>query len=195
MHKMKMNKYKDQKRKLTSYLKQKKRLRRSSSTSSSASASSSSSESSFSSSSSFTSSCSSTSDSTISTSSSSDSPDKEEKDKKRIGNKKLNLSKRKRKHLKEKKSTKEEDVSTDVPLNLMDTSKVIAPMTKQQWDKQQSIIRKVYDENTGRHRLIKGDGEVVEEIVSKEKHKNINKTATKGDGEYFQRNVCSGSNK
>lgn len=34
-------------------------------------------------------------------------------------------------------------------------------------------------------RLIKGDGEVIEEIVSKERHKDINKQATKGDGEFF----------
>ena len=36
------------------------------------------------------------------------------------------------------------------------------------------------------HRLIKGDGEVLEELVSRERHKEINKQATKGDGEYFQ---------
>lgn len=35
-------------------------------------------------------------------------------------------------------------------------------------------------------RLIKGDGEVLEHIVSRERHKEINKQATKGDGEYFQ---------
>lgn len=35
-------------------------------------------------------------------------------------------------------------------------------------------------------RLIKGDGEVLEEIVSRDRHKEINRQATKGDGEYFQ---------
>lgn len=35
-------------------------------------------------------------------------------------------------------------------------------------------------------RLIKGSGEVLEEIVSGERHVAINKQATKGDGEYFQ---------
>ncbi|ESP04132.1 hypothetical protein LOTGIDRAFT_136778, partial [Lottia gigantea] len=62
----------------------------------------------------------------------------------------------------------------------------LKPMTKEEWEKQQSIVRKVYDPETGRHRLIKGDGEVIEEIVSKERHKEINKTATKGDGLYYQ---------
>lgn len=38
-------------------------------------------------------------------------------------------------------------------------------------------------------RLIKGDGEVIEEIVSKEKHHQINRQATLGDGLYFQRKI------
>lgn len=35
-------------------------------------------------------------------------------------------------------------------------------------------------------RLIKGDGEVLEEIVSRDRHKEINRQATRGDGEFFQ---------
>lgn len=35
-------------------------------------------------------------------------------------------------------------------------------------------------------RLIKGDGEVLEEIVSRKQHLDINKKATEGDGAYFQ---------
>nr|XP_028566203.1 ADP-ribosylation factor-like protein 6-interacting protein 4 isoform X2 [Podarcis muralis] len=35
-------------------------------------------------------------------------------------------------------------------------------------------------------RLIKGDGEVLEEIVTKERHKEINRQATRGDGLSFQ---------
>merc|ERR1712150_106022 len=61
-----------------------------------------------------------------------------------------------------------------------------APMTKEMWEKQQSVIRKVYDEDTGRTRLIRGDGEVLEECVSKARHKEINRTATEGDGDSFQ---------
>ncbi|XP_048820037.1 ADP-ribosylation factor-like protein 6-interacting protein 4 isoform X1 [Lagopus muta] len=49
------------------------------------------------------------------------------------------------------------------------------PMTKEEWDARQSVIRRVVDPETGRTRLIKGDGEVLEEIVSKERHKEINK--------------------
>ena len=36
------------------------------------------------------------------------------------------------------------------------------------------------------HRLVRGDGEILEEIVSETRHKEINRTATKGDGASFQ---------
>ena len=64
--------------------------------------------------------------------------------------------------------------------------KSLKPMTKEEWDKQQSVIRKVYDPDTGRTRLVKGDGEILEEIVSEARHREINKTATAGDGASFQ---------
>ncbi|KAK9391715.1 ADP-ribosylation factor-like 6-interacting protein 4 [Crotalus adamanteus] len=60
------------------------------------------------------------------------------------------------------------------------------PMTKEEWDARQSVIRKVLNPETGRMRLIKGDGEVLEEIVTKERHKEINKQSTRGDGFSFQ---------
>ncbi|KAJ1093238.1 hypothetical protein NDU88_006343 [Pleurodeles waltl] len=60
------------------------------------------------------------------------------------------------------------------------------PMTKEEYEAKQSVIRRVIDPETGRTRLIKGDGEVLEEIVSQERHKEINKQATKGDGLTFQ---------
>ncbi|XP_069789656.1 ADP-ribosylation factor-like protein 6-interacting protein 4 isoform X2 [Narcine bancroftii] len=60
------------------------------------------------------------------------------------------------------------------------------PMTKEEWEARQSVVRRVVDPETGRKRLIKGDGEVLEEIVSQERHKEINKRATKGDGFTFQ---------
>lgn len=63
---------------------------------------------------------------------------------------------------------------------------VRAPMTKAEWEKQQSIIRRVHDPTTGRDRLVKGDGEIVEEIVTKDRHKEINKQATLGDGLFYQ---------
>ena len=44
----------------------------------------------------------------------------------------------------------------------------------------------MYDEDTGRTRLVKGDGEILEECVSASRHKEINKQATEGDGQSFQ---------
>lgn len=62
----------------------------------------------------------------------------------------------------------------------------MVPMTKEEYEKQQAQVRRVYDPDTGRHRLVKGTGEILEEIVSKDRHKAINKTATQGDGAFFQ---------
>ncbi|CAG5136381.1 unnamed protein product, partial [Candidula unifasciata] len=67
--------------------------------------------------------------------------------------------------------------------------RIMKPMTKEEWEKQQSVIRRVYDEETGRERLIKGDGEILEEIVSKERHGEINKTATRGDGKFYAKQM------
>lgn len=79
-----------------------------------------------------------------------------------------------------------EGVLRDIPPEVTEKAKAMAPMTKEEWEKKQNVMRRVYDDETGRYRLIKGDGEVLEEIVSRERHKDINKQATKGDGEYFQ---------
>lgn len=96
--------------------------------------------------------------------------------------KKLKKSKKKTRNTDKSK----ESVSKDNSQEISEKSKAMAPMTKEEWEKKQSVIRRVYDEETGRYRLIKGDGEVLEELVSRERHKEINKQATKGDGEYFQ---------
>ncbi|KAF5281082.1 hypothetical protein FQR65_LT14857 [Abscondita terminalis] len=180
---------KNQKNTSSTSLKHKKRKKRSPSTSSSSSSSSCTSDSSGSSSSS-------SSTSSTSSSNSSSSNDRSKKYKRRvIGQKfKRNLnSKLKKKTSKVVEGERKNDTSADVPIYLMDKAKAMAPMTKEQWEEQQSAVKKVYDSSTGRQRLIKGDGEVIEEIVSKERHKNINKLATKGDGDYFQRNLSSAS--
>ncbi|XP_061758574.1 ADP-ribosylation factor-like protein 6-interacting protein 4 [Nerophis ophidion] len=63
------------------------------------------------------------------------------------------------------------------------------PLTKEEYDARQSVIRKVVDPETGRTRLVRGEGEIIEEMVSRERHKDINKQATKGDGNSFQRTL------
>lgn len=76
-------------------------------------------------------------------------------------NKKSKSKNKKRKRSKERKnlrkikiSSLEEDVpGPSVPEKLLvDQSKSRAPMTKEEWEKNQSVIRRVYDE-TGRSRL------------------------------------------
>jgi len=66
-------------------------------------------------------------------------------------------------------------------------AKRMIPMSREQYEAQQSIVREVYDEETGRYRLIRGSGEVIERIVSRQHHNQINKIATKSDGASFSR--------
>ncbi|XP_066923230.1 ADP-ribosylation factor-like protein 6-interacting protein 4 [Clytia hemisphaerica] len=66
-------------------------------------------------------------------------------------------------------------VSNVVSSSAAPKKRTMVPMTKEEYEKQQSVVRRVYDPETGRNRLIKGDGEVLEEIVSKARHKEINK--------------------
>ncbi|CAH0674131.1 unnamed protein product [Spodoptera exigua] len=115
--------------------------------------------------------------SSCSSSSSSDSDASREKKKLRKLKKKLKKEKKKteralKKKLKEEKkrlkkkqrskstslsrddsNAKDGAVSTDIPLELMEKSKAMAPMTKEEWEKRQSVVRKVLDEETGRYRL------------------------------------------
>ncbi|XP_013786454.1 ADP-ribosylation factor-like protein 6-interacting protein 4 [Limulus polyphemus] len=65
----------------------------------------------------------------------------------------------------------------------------MVPMSKEEWEKQQTVVRRVKDPETGRNRLVKGSGEVLEEIVSYERFKEINKKATSGDGAFFQKQL------
>ncbi|XP_033627947.1 trichohyalin-like [Asterias rubens] len=67
--------------------------------------------------------------------------------------------------------------------------RILAPMTKEEYERKQSRTRRVYDEDTGRHRLVRGDGEIIEEIVSRDRHRQINKQATRGDGIAYQRSL------
>lgn len=77
------------------------------------------------------------------------------------------------------KNMKKDDIVPD------ERAAAMRPMTKEEWEKKQSVIRRVYDPETGRDRLVKGDGEILEEIVSYQRHKEINKQATQGDGLYY----------
>ncbi|EDW58613.1 ADP-ribosylation factor-like protein 6-interacting protein 4 [Drosophila virilis] len=80
-------------------------------------------------------------------------------------------------------SGSEEDFA--IPIALMN-SKSHAPETPEEYQRRQSQIRREVDPVTGRTRLIKGDSEILEEIVSKQRHCDINRKATSGDGDYFE---------
>lgn len=141
---------------------------------------------------------SSSSDSSTSSSSTSSTTSSDEKHKKR---KKKHKKDHKRKKLKvEEKAEKVKEVEVvgessqaqneedfGIPINLMDFRRG-APETKEEYEKRQSIIRRVVDEETGRTRLIRGDGEIIEEMVTKERHIKINKNATKTDAQNFEKN-------
>lgn len=65
------------------------------------------------------------------------------------------------------------------------------PMSREQYEAQQAVVREVYDEETGRMRLIRGSGEIIERIVSKSDHERINQQATRGDGSSYARHIFS----
>lgn len=70
-------------------------------------------------------------------------------------------------------------------------SRNMAPMTFEQHQALQSQVREVYDPESGRMRLVRGTGEIIERIVSRADHHTINRQATTGDGAFFARNVAS----
>lgn len=79
--------------------------------------------------------------------------------------------------------------SSNTVVDAASKKRAMVPMTKEEYEKQQAQVKRVYDPETGRHRLVKGTGEILEEIVSKARHNVINKNATRGDGAFFQANL------
>lgn len=52
------------------------------------------------------------------------------------------------------------------------------PMTQAEYQELQSQLREVYDPQSGRTRLVRGTGEIVERIVGSSQHANLNRTGT-----------------
>ena len=63
------------------------------------------------------------------------------------------------------------------------------PMTRQQYEYEQSQIRSVYDPESGRIRLIRGSGEIIESIVNRSQHQAINQIATRADGQAYTKHI------
>jgi len=59
------------------------------------------------------------------------------------------------------------------PTELNVKRNAMMPMTREQHEAQQSQIREVYDEESGRYRLVRGTGEIIERIVSRSDHFSI----------------------
>ena len=53
----------------------------------------------------------------------------------------------------------------------------LVPMSREEYEWKRNTIRRVVDPETGRSWLIRGEGEVLEEIVSRDRHKEINKVS------------------
>lgn len=119
--------------------------------------------------------------------------------------KKLKKEKKKRKKMekrekkKEKKRLKEEKrrnkdsakKSEGSKNENRDDDRSRVPMTKEEWEAKQNVVRRVYDEDTGRSRLVKGYGEILEECVSRDRQMEINKAATKQDGQSFMKDLAA----
>ena len=67
----------------------------------------------------------------------------------------------------------------------------MVPMSREQYEAKRAEIREEYEPETGRTRLVRGTGEIIERIVSRSQHSAINQTATRGDGQSFSRNAYS----
>lgn len=57
------------------------------------------------------------------------------------------------------------------------------PATKQEYEAEQRKIRDVYDPKTGRVRKVRGEGEIIEDIVSAKEQQRILHLATRWDGQ------------
>jgi len=69
---------------------------------------------------------------------------------KKSASKKKGHSKKKFKENKEIQDSKEK--MKEIVSDVIERAKAMAPMTKEEWEKRQSIVRRIYDEETGRHR-------------------------------------------
>lgn len=131
--------------------------------------------------------------------------EKKEKRKKKREKKRKKQKERNEKKTAAVKTLKEKDLCSKIPsegdvlekqtgssntvVDAASKKRAMVPMTKEEYEKQQAQVKRVYDPETGRHRLVKGTGEILEEIVSKARHNVINKNATRGDGAFFQANL------
>ncbi|ORY30316.1 hypothetical protein BCR33DRAFT_714903 [Rhizoclosmatium globosum] len=73
------------------------------------------------------------------------------------------------------------------PPTASNTRTPMVPQRPEEFEREQQQVRRIIDPIDGRSRLVKGTGEIIEEIVSRERHHEINKQATKGDGAVYSK--------
>lgn len=92
-------------------------------------------------------------------------------------------------------SKESEPIRPPSPPRVSERAQRMVPMSREQYEVQQAVIHEVYDEETGRYRLVRGTGEIVERIVSRSDHERINHQATHGDGSSYSRHIFSAAQK
>jgi len=68
--------------------------------------------------------------------------------------------KSKKKSEKDKEAQKNKETMNEIIpeiKKLAEKARAMAPMRKEEWEKRQSVVRRIYDEETGRYRLIRDD--------------------------------------
>eukprot|EP00622_Pseudochattonella_farcimen_P008233 FR744425.1.p2 GENE.FR744425.1~~FR744425.1.p2 ORF type:complete len:125 (-),score=3.96 FR744425.1:10-384(-) len=73
-------------------------------------------------------------------------------------------------------------VASQPPAPSSTKKRAMVPMTKDQYEEIQSVVREVWGPESGRMRLVKGTGEIIERIVSRDEHAQIDRDATLADG-------------
>lgn len=85
------------------------------------------------------------------------------------------------------------DTGTDVnggdEMKKNEKRKRMIPMRKEEYEAQQKVVKEVFDPESGRYRLIRGSGEILERIVSRQDHQRINRIATRSDGLSYSTNL------
>ena len=61
-------------------------------------------------------------------------------------------------------------------------SSLMTPMSREEYERENSRVRQVFDPLTGRVRLVRGAGEILEQIVPRHEQQRLKQLATRWDG-------------
>ena len=101
-------------------------------------------------------------------------------------------------HILKPTTSKSNQIPTKEAIDIQETKNrrrdVMKPISKEQYERNRSIVREVFDEESGRFRSVRGNGEIIERIVTRNEHERINCMATLGDGRYYASRVVARAN-